>query len=54
MKSSKALIPAALLLALLTGCASTGKTEAETQQPAAEAPAAAPVMPCNSPPLAVG
>ena len=42
MKSSKALIPAALLLALLTGCASTGKTEAETQQPAAEAPAAAP------------
>ena len=44
MKSSKALIPATLLLALLTGCSTFGKkAEAETQQPAAaEAPAAAP------------
>ena len=45
MKSSKALIPATLLLALLTGCSTFGKkAEAETQQPAAaeaSAPAAA-------------
>ena len=42
MTSLKTLVPAALLLAALTGCASTNKTE--TQQPVAEPAASAPAQ----------
>ena len=50
MTSLKTLVPAALLLAVLTGCASTNKTE--TQQPAAEAAASAPAAAQTSAPQA--